>query len=241
MSMNIFRSIMEAIHSSVLPVGVQRMQRCVLYLLTNSLRQKVIANIVQPFTLVGPERIRNLYRLARRIETERISGDVVECGVFNGGTAAVLAHFATHSRLRRTVWLFDSFEGMPQTTEEDGEAAQAYTGEVVGNVKNVLQVLKMVDADLARVRIVEGWFHDTFATVNIERIALLNIDADWYESVKLCLETFYDKVVVGGYILIDDYGHWAGCQRAVDQFFATRQVPCKLHKVDYTARWFQKP
>ncbi|OEU49620.1 MAG: hypothetical protein BA861_09075 [Desulfobacterales bacterium S3730MH5] len=208
--------------------------------LPNWLRQKRIAQIVRPVTLVGPERIRNLYRLARRIETERIPGDVVECGVFNGGTAAILAHFATRSPCGRSMWLFDSFEGMPGTTQEDGEAAKEDEGKIVGNIEKVWQVLKMVGADLTRVRIVKGWFQDTFPTVKIEQVALLNIDSDWYESVKLCLETFYDAVVPGGYISIDDYGHWPGCKQAVDEFFVTRHLTYKLHQVDYTARWFQK-
>jgi len=212
----------------------------ILHLLPNSLRQESIVQIVQPFTLVGSERIRNLCRLARCIESLRIPGDVVECGVFNGGTSAILAHFATHSRLERTVWLFDSFAGMPDTTEEDREAARAEVGTTVGNIQKVIQVLKMVNADLTRVHTIKGWFDDTFPSVKIERIALLNIDADWYESVKLCLNTFYDAVTPGGYVSIDDYGHWPGCKRAVDEFFATRNLTYNLQRVDYTARWFQK-
>lgn len=212
----------------------------VLHLLPNPLRQKRIAQIVQPFTLVGPERIRSLYDLARRIEAEKIPGDVVECGVCNGGTAAILAHFATHSRLERTVWLFDSFEGMPQPSDEDEKEALAHVGKEVGDIEKVRLVLRLVGADITRVRIVKGWFQDTFRTVTIPKIALLNIDADWYESVKLCLETFYDAVVPGGFISIDDYGHWTGCKRAVDEFFAEHHLSYDLHYVDYTARWFQK-
>ena len=209
-------------------------------ILPNSLRQKRIARTVQPFTLVGPERIRSLYDLARRIETEVIPGDVVECGVCNGGTAAILAHFATHSRLERTAWLFDSFEGMPQPTGEDGEDALEHVGKEVGDIENVRLVLRLVGANMRHVRIVKGWFQDTFRTVTIPRIALLNIDADWYEAVKLCLETFYDAVVPGGFISIDDYGHWPGCKQAVDEFFKARHLNYELNEVDYTARWFQK-
>jgi hypothetical protein len=69
---------------------------------------------------------------------------------------------------------------------------------------------------------------------------LLNIDADWYESVKICLEKFYDSVVLSGFVSIDDYGHWQGFRKAVDQFFELRGLSYSLQKVDYTARWFQK-
>lgn len=203
-------------------------------------REKRIADIVRPFTLVGPERIRSLCDLARRIETDGIPGDVVECGVCNGGTAAILAHFATRSRLERTIWLFDSFQGMPQPTDQDGEDAPSHAGREVGDIRKVRFALRLVGADMRRVRIVKGWFSDTLRTVTIPRIALLNIDADWYESVKLCLEIFYDAVVPGGFISIDDYGHWPGCRRAVDEFFEARQLSPYLHEVDYTARWLAK-
>lgn len=202
--------------------------------------ERRLAKLVLPDTLVGPERVHNLYVLAKRIEKENIPGDVIECGVCNGGTAALLARFATRSHLNRTMWLLDSFRGMPVTTTEDGEAAEAHIGKEVGDIERVKRALKKVGADMSRVRIVPGWFQDTFPSVNASQVALLNIDADWYESVKLCLETFYERVTVGGFISFDDYGHWPGCRRAVDEFFQTRQLPYKLHQVDYTAHWFQK-
>jgi O-methyltransferase len=206
----------------------------------NRYDERRIAKLVLPHTLAGLERVQNLYRLAQRIEGEGIPGDVVECGVYNGGTAAVLARVATHSNLDRTVWLFDSFQGMPKTTEVDGEQARAYVGEVRGSADQVRNLLRRAGADLSRVRIVEGLFQDTFPTVEVPRIALLNIDADWYESVKLCLEEFYDHVVPGGFVSLDDYGHWPGCKLAVDEFFQGRGLSYQLRAVDYTARWFQK-
>ncbi len=199
-----------------------------------------LVDLVQPYTLVGPERIQNLRILACRIESERIPGDVIECGVCNGGTAAVLARFATRSRLDRTVWLLDSFQGMPEITPEDGEGAKAHVGKEVGDPARVYEILRLAGADMERVKIVPGWFRDTFPTVSTSQIALLNIDADWYESVKLCLETFYDRVAVGGFVSFDDYGHWPGCRKAVDEFFSSRCLTYSLQKVDYTAHWFRK-
>jgi O-methyltransferase len=214
--------------------------RLSLRLLPHLLRQKRLLRLVQPFSLVEKPRLRSLYELASRVNKEEIPGDFVECGVYNGGTAAILAHFATRSPLQRTLWLFDSFEGMPQTTDRDGDAASEYIGQLVGNVETVRSVLESVGADLKRVHIVKGWFEESFRTVTIPRIALLNIDADWYDSVKLCLDVFYDAVTPGGFISIDDYGHWPGCKQAVDEFFVARGISPSLHVVDYSARWFQK-
>ncbi len=164
----------------------------------------------------------------------------MECGVCNGGTGAILAHFAGLSNPVRNTWLFDSFEGMPPTTGEDGETAKDYVGKDIGSIENVYSVLKKVNADMSTVRIIRGWFSATFPLHKDLHIALLNIDADWYASVKLCLETFYDCVVPGGFISIDDYGHWPGCRQAVDEFFAHKQLSIKLNAPDYTARWFRK-
>jgi hypothetical protein len=86
----------------------------------DQLQDKRITKNVRPYTLVSPQDIQDLCRLATRIEREHVPGDVMECGVCNGGTAAVLARFATHSTLNRTVWLLDSFQGMPEITLEDG-------------------------------------------------------------------------------------------------------------------------
>lgn len=202
--------------------------------------EKHLTKLVLQQTLVGPDRVHNLYVLAQRLEDELIPGDIVECGVYNGGTAAVLASIATHSKLPRTVWLFDSFQGMPQTTMNDGEHAREYVGKVLGSPEQVKHLLLKVGADLERVRIVQGIFQDTFPTVQIPQIALLNVDADWYESVKLSLEKFYCSVVQRGFISIDDYGHWPGCRKAVDEFFQERGLTYPLKEVDYTARWFQK-
>jgi O-methyltransferase len=211
----------------------------------NQFSETRLVKKVLPYTLVGPEAVRNLCALARRIEKESIPGDVIECGVCNGGTAAALARFATRSSLNRVVWLLDSFQGMPLTTIEDasspyGGSAEAHIGQEKGDPIRVKEVLRRVGADMDRVRIVPGWFQDTFPAVKTSQIALLNIDADWYESVKLCFETFYDRVAPGGFISIDDYGYWPGCKRAVDEFFHARQLPYKLNQVNFTVHWFQK-
>ena len=203
-------------------------------------QEKRLTKDILPYTLVGPERIHNLYVLARRIEQENIPGDVIECGVYRGGTAAILARRATHSKMNRIVWLFDSFQGMPPTTQADGKDAQEWVGKLTTSPNEVKEVLKRTGAILDRVRIIPGFYENTLPTVEIPQIALLNLDCDWYESVKLCLHKFYDSVVPGGFISFDDYGYWPGCKLAVDEFFQERALPYALQEVDSCARWFQK-
>jgi macrocin-O-methyltransferase TylF-like protien len=211
-----------------------------LHHLQSRFAEQRIARLIRRNTMVGPERIQNLARLAQRIEDDRLPGDVLECGVYKGGTAALLARSATHSSLPRTLWLFDVFQGMPPATSADGPEAPTWVGNLVSSPQRVQRLLRRVGADLSRVRLVPGLFQDTFPSVRIPQIALLNIDADWYESVKLCLHTFYDSVVPGGFISLDDYGAWPGCRLAVDEFFRLRGLTYPLHRVDSTAHWFQK-
>lgn len=211
----------------------------ILYL-PKRLRLRLVLRMVKPYTLVSPKRLLNLFDLADRVERDGLSGDFVECGVYNGGSAAIIAHIAAASRTSRKVWLLDSFQGMPHPTIEDGEAAVDYAGEVVGDPQKVRTVLAKVGADMSRVRIVQGWFQETFPSIDIDKISFLNLDVDWYESLTLCLERFYDHVVTGGFISIDDYGYWPGCRRAVNDFFKKKGLSYPLNAVDETARWFQK-
>jgi O-methyltransferase len=199
-----------------------------------------VARLIRRHTMVTRDRIQSLARLAQRLEDERIPGDVVECGVYKGGTAALLARTVTHSRPPRTLWLFDVFSGMPPATAVDGPEAPNWVGNLKSSPRRVERLLRRTGADLSRVRIVPGLFQHTFPSVHIPQIALLNIDADWYESVKLCLDTFYDSVVPRGFISLDDYGAWPGCRLAVDEFFRLRALSFPLHRVDDTAHWFQK-
>ena len=204
------------------------------------LNEKRISRLIARKSMIDPVRSGNLLRLAQRIEEEKIPGDVVECGVYRGGSAATMARVATHSALNRTVWLFDSFLGMPPATEVDGAGAEDWVGALVYDARKVERLLKRTGADMSHVRIVEGFFADTFPTVNIPQIALLNVDSDWYASVKICFEKFYDAVIPGGFVSIDDYGTWPGCRLAVDEFFTNRGLTHKIIPVDRTASWFRK-
>lgn len=205
-----------------------------------------LAETVQPYTMAG-NKINLIIDLASRLDGESVHGDVVECGVCNGGAAAVLAHYAAQSRFNRRTWLFDSFQGLPPVTKEDlpetqsGRPASTVVGQCVGSIDIVKEVLGKVGADMNRVTIVPGWFQDTLPTVDIPEIAMLNLDSDWYESEKLCLEKFYDRVSFGGYIYFDDFYYWPGCRHAAEEFFEKRsnEYPQIFHQFEHSM-WLQK-
>ena len=196
---------------------------------------------VLPHTTVGLRRLRNLDMLAHRIDELGVEGDIVECGTYNGGSGAILARIAVGSPLRRHVFLLDSFEGLPPSSDADGPAAREYTGTFCGSEERVRAVLRAVDVPYDRCTVVKGWFADTVPNLDVNKIALLHIDADWYQSVRLVLEHLYDKVQCGGYVVLDDYGYWEGCRRALHDVMAARSASVTLTDVDGTGAFFQKP
>lgn len=194
---------------------------------------------VRPFTMVPVPRLRTLWRLANRVSTEGMTGAFVECGSCNGGTGAILARVAAKDD--RAVWLFDSFEGLPEPRPEDGERAKSWVGQCLGQEEMVREVLSLVGARADGVNIVKGWFDATLGPAQTGPIALLHLDADWYESTMTILINFYDRVVPGGYLVFDDYGHWPGCRRALDEFLASRGLHPTLMPSDNEGVWFRKP
>lgn len=113
----------------------------------------------------------------------------------------------------------------------------------LGYEEKVRELLfKKLKLDNKVIHLVKGWFNDTLPIHknDIGKIALLHLDCDWYESVKICLEELYDSVIEGGFIFIDDYGHWRGCKKAVDEFIKERDLKIELVKSDYTGVYFQK-
>lgn len=204
------------------------------------LRMVWLIRKVRKHTMLSTRRLRKLYELCREINARGVPGDVVECGVYNGGSAAVMAYVAKRSKLRRDIWLFDSFQGLPRPTERDGAKAVVYEGKCVGEVRKVQELFGRLGIPLSQVHIIKGWFDETLPVTAISRIALLHIDADWYASVRLCLEHLYEKVQPAGFVVLDDYGYWEGCRAAVDEFAVQHGVTMNLHRIDYTGHYFQK-
>lgn len=190
----------------------------------------------------------NVRDLAACVDAAEREGAFVECGVWRGGCAGLMGLLA--GARGREMWLFDSFEGMPERSPRDtGEHAEELArgmlsvGTNVASVDDVRELLfRRLGLDTSAVRIRKGWFQDTIPSARDEigPIALLRIDADWYESTRACLEGLYDNVVEGGFVVIDDYWWFPGCRAAVDEFLENAAGPVQLHSVDDTRVYFQK-
>lgn len=168
------------------------------------------------FTQVSKYRQESILDKTEQLVRDGIEGDFVECGVLDGGTAALMAYSARSDD--RRLHLFDAWSGMPETVEKDGSGSDAWVGENVGSPKRVRRVLKKVGASMNNVEIHKGWFNDTIPASSIEKIAFLHIDCDFYEPTCLVLNSFVPKMVKGGWVQIDDYTSFEGCRLAVNEF-----------------------
>jgi hypothetical protein len=203
---------------------------------------------VQPYTMLGRARLFALYQLAKGACIAGIPGNFVECGVAAGGSSALMAAtIAAHSDRPRELFCCDTFEGMPAPGVNDtlrGRAA-ADTGWGQGTCSareaSLIKACKDVGASGIAIAI-RGLYRKTLPThINrIGPIAMLHIDADWYQSTHEILENLYDHVVAGGFIQIDDFHYWEGCHKAVREFARSRGIRFKLNPIDGIAVWMQK-
>ncbi len=200
---------------------------------------------VKPYTMMSWLRLASLYDLAKEIGKNEVEGCVVECGVWNGGSGAMLGSVSRLFGTDRDLWLFDSFAGLPEPTGHDvaitGKKGKA--GAARGSESLVKEVcFKVMRLFPSKVHIVKGWFQNTIPNVSpqIGSIAVLHLDCDWYESVTYCLDALYDKVVKGGIVVVDDYGYFQGCKKAVDEFLQKKRIPACVVKTEESAVYFRK-
>ena len=206
----------------------------------------ILLNHNEVKTMTSYERVKGLHRALLSTYNEKIAGDVVECGVYLGGNVIIAKKFFDSiNELTRKYYAFDTFEGMTVPSEHDPKKAHRWWNSVgaceasLDQVKNEFSSHGILDD---RVLFIKGDVGQTLLDEqNIPtEIAILRLDTDWYESTKVELETLYKKLVVGGYLIIDDYGYWAGCRKAVDEFFGNEFVKNNFEKLDNTGIMYRK-
>lgn len=206
--------------------------------------------------MTSPERLQALVDAVRYCERRAVPGAFAECGVWRGGSVlAMLLTLQDTGSEGREVFLYDTFEGMTEPTEHDvspleppaletwreaqetGDRAwPGAFGADVFNQDSVRETLVASGYPEERLHLVPGPVEATIPETTPERIALLRLDTDWYESTLHELKHLYPRLVPGGVLIIDDYGHWEGARRAVDEYFSTEAEPLLLNRIDYTGR-----
>jgi len=210
---------------------------------------RAVLETVAPFTMTSPERILALRAAVGHVCRHGIEGDIVECGVWRGGSMMAAALTLLECGDRRRLHLFDTFAGMPPPAPADRDVSGAPAADLLAAEDPFSgptwchSPLADVQANLAAtgypadlVRFVTGRVEETLPREAPERIAILRLDTDWYESTRHELEHLYPRLAVGGLLIIDDYGHWEGARRAVDEYLAAIGARLFLTRIDYTGR-----
>ena len=209
-----------------------------------------IMEFVKPFTMTSLERMYDLYKSVEYIVKAQVPGDILECGVWRGGSMMLVAKaLVAFGDTSRTLYLFDTFEGHPKPdydldvdmwgnravnewvnfrkTDETSNWAYVSLDEVK---ENMLSTGYPSD----KIVYVKGMIENTAKEQDIKVISLVRLDTDWYASAKAGLENFEPRISVGGVLIMDDYGHYVGQRKATDEYF--QHNPVLLHRIDYSCR-----
>lgn len=202
------------------------------------------------FTSIEP--LYNLYHAVRYVQNAGIPGDLVECGVWKGGSAMMMAlAMQGDAVLNNKIWLYDTFEGMTEPGKEDVDFRGDTAGDLLkkqpreNTLKNIwcLSSLEEVKENMRstgfpeeRCVFVKGKVEETIPASMPEQISILRLDTDWYASTLHELEHLYPRLSKGGVLILDDYGHWQGARKAVDEYFSRNKITILLQRIDYSVR-----
>jgi O-methyltransferase len=203
---------------------------------------------VLPYTMTSPARIFAVCSAVRYVEANNIPGAFVECGVWKGGSSMAAA---LTFKTPRSMYLFDTFEGMSVPTEHDRqatsgqlastmlrEAAQDDTLRCYSPLEEVKLNMGSTGYPAAQINYIKGKVEDTLPEAAPQQIAVLRLDTDWYESTRHELEHLYPRLSPGGVLIIDDYGYWSGARKAADEYLRDSLF---LSRIDNTGRIAIKP
>lgn len=196
-------------------------------------------------TMIGLERLDNLHRCVRAVLDDGVEGDLMETGVWRGGACIFMrAALEAYGDTDRLVWAADSFAGLPRP---DAARYPLDEGVVLWTKAELAVTLDEVESNFERygllderVRFVVGLFRDTLPAAPVEKLAVLRLDGDMYESTMDALANLYDKLSPGGFLIVDDYGVAPMCRAAVCDFRAERGISDAIVETDWTEVWWRK-
>jgi O-methyltransferase len=189
--------------------------------------------------MTGLARLQNVQDCIEDVLANNVPGDLIETGVWRGGTCILMRGvLKAHGATDRTVWVADSFAGLPPPDSrypaDAGDAHHKYDALAVSleEVKRNFAQYGLLDE---QVRFLKGWFADTLPSAPIERIAVLRLDGDMYGSTMDAISALYPKLSIGGWCIVDDYLNIPGCRQAIDDYRSTHGIHEPLQTVDWTA------
>lgn len=208
-----------------------------------------IYNKCKERTMTSKERMYALYKSVEYIINSKIPGDFVECGVWRGGSTMLIAYTLLElNATNRKIYLYDTFTGMSEPTEDDyaisnkkpstakwkKEQKKDYNNWAFAPLSRVQKNMFLTGYPEDNIIFVKGRVEETIPKTIPSRISILRLDTDWYESTKHELIHLFPLVTRSGVLIIDDYGHFAGSKRAIDEYFSNKLI--LLNRIDYTGR-----
>jgi hypothetical protein len=215
-----------------------------------------LAKQCKPYTMTSTERLYSVYKSVEYLTKNKIDGDYIECGVWKGGSSMMIVLCLMKNKCTdKKIYLYDTYEGMSEPTESDinhgnYKAEDKYIKTMNSErgsdwcrseIDEVKENLYSTGYPKENIIFIKGKVEDTIPKTIPEKIALLRLDTDWYESTKHEMEHLYPLVSQKGVLIIDDYGHWQGCRKAIDEYISKNKLPILLNRIDYTGRTAIKP
>lgn len=242
-SSNIIQSIIAKFGYKITNLAEDRLDNDVIF-------SKIFSECSQ-YTYTPIERMYSLYSAVKYIVSGKIPGDFVECGVWRGGNCMLIAKtLLALGEKKRKIYLYDTFEGMTEPTSDDYHVNETETTLNIwkqnqksgfndwcyASLEDVRSNMKATNYPFNNFVFIKGKVEDTLPQYRPKKISLLRLDTDWYESTNQELIHLYPRLSTHGVLIIDDYGHWEGARKAVDEYISKHKVPILLNRVDYTCR-----
>lgn len=206
---------------------------------------------VRPYTMTSPERLFALYQSINYIIENDIPGDFVECGVWKGGSSMMIANTLQNLGIAdRSLWMYDTYEGMSEPTSEDRDYAGKSAAELLeasdktdansvwcfSSMEEVQRNLALTGYPMSQIKFIKGKVEDSIPGAIPRSIALLRLDTDWYSSTMHELVHLYPLLSGSGVLIIDDFGHWEGAKKAVLEYFSQHSQRPLINRIDETGR-----
>ncbi len=208
-------------------------------------------DIVKPYTMTSPERVNALIEAVRYIVKSEINGAIVECGVWKGGSSMAIARTLLElGDINRDIYLYDTYSGMTAPTSADVsfrgvKASETFSTTIISedasdwclsSLEEVKKNMLSIGYDKKKIHFIVGKVEITIPKNTPKEIALLRLDTDWYESTKHELIHLFPLLKPNGILIIDDYGHWEGARKAVDEYISDNNIRILLNRIDYSGR-----
>jgi len=256
------RELLEEPHQALEGTSGQRWKRALLsvsQLMLSRTKLELVRNVpfdrearmegrdwpIRAETMVGRRRLDNIEYCVSEVLSEGIPGDLMETGVWRGGSVILMrAILKAYCDVERTVWVADSFRGLPPPDParypQDLDDRLFEHQELAISIEEVKANFERYGLLDGQVRFLPGWFDDTLPNAPVDRLAVLRLDGDMYQSTIVALDALYPRLSVGGFVIIDDYGAMASCRAAVADYRKAKDIDDPIEIIDWSGVFWRR-